>query len=191
MFSLMANVNSTCVSGSKSAELSTSTLAKSAAKSAASRGLSAAFMQTGAGQAVGSGVYQGTRQVVNAVCSTEVGKKAVASVASGLVEKTVAGAAARSVCASVMKGNAVTAGIGMVLSSAGDTMDYLDGKISGTQYAKNLASNAAGVGGGVGGWAAGAAMGSAFGPVGTVIGGLLGGIFGSSGASKATKGLLD
>lgn len=169
---------------SVSDECTTSKMAKSAAKSAAKRGISSAFMQTTAGKAVGSSVYHGTRQVVNAACATEVGKKAVASLASGVAEKSLAGAASRTVVSSAMKGNVVAAGVGMVISSVGDTKDYIDGKISGGQYAKRLGSNAAGVGGGVGGWAAGAAAGAVFGPVGTVIGGFIGGVAGSAGASS-------
>lgn len=176
--------------GSNASKLVTE-MAKVALKSQAKEKGAEMILSTAAGKTVASTAYHGCCEVVNSVCKSGIGKKVVSSMASGIAGKSLAGAASRSVVSSALKGNAVTASVGMVISSAGDTKDYLDGTISGKQYAKKLTSNAAGVGGGMAGWAAGAAVGSAFGPVGTVVGGLIGSFLGCNGASSATKSILD
>lgn len=102
------------------------------------------------------------------------------------------GAAAMKSAAKLLRGNAITAGVTLVVLSSFDIANIFRGRISGKQLFKNLTNTATTVAGGTGGWLAGAAIGSAIFPgVGTVVGGLIGSVGAGAIASKATDTLLD
>lgn len=102
------------------------------------------------------------------------------------------GAAAMKSAAKLLRGNAITAGVTVVVMSSFDIANIFRGRISGKQLFKNLTNTATTVAGGTGGWMAGAAIGSAILPgVGTIVGGLLGSIGGGAAAGKVSDTVLD
>lgn len=101
------------------------------------------------------------------------------------------GAAAMKSAAKLLRGNAITAGVTVVVLSSFDIANIFRGRISGKQLFKNLTNTATTVAGGTGGWLGGAAIGSAILPgVGTVVGGLVGSIAAGAAAGKATDAIL-
>lgn len=101
------------------------------------------------------------------------------------------GAAAMKSAAKLLRGNAITAGVTVIVLSSFDIANIFRGRISGKQLFKNLANTATTVAGGTGGWLAGAAIGSAILPgIGSVVGGLIGSIGVGAVAGKATKAVL-
>lgn len=101
------------------------------------------------------------------------------------------GAAAMKSAAKLLRGNAITAGVTVLVLSSFDVANIFRGRISGKQLFKNLTNTATTVAGGTGGWLAGAAVGSAILPgVGTVVGGLIGSIGAGAVAGKATDKIL-
>lgn len=101
------------------------------------------------------------------------------------------GAAAMKSAAKLLRGNAITAGVTVVVLSSIDIADIFRGRISGRQLFKNLTNTASTVAGGTGGWLGGAAIGSTILPgVGTVVGGLIGSIAAGVVAGKTTDKVL-
>lgn len=95
--------------------------------------------------------------------------------------KPIYGAAAMKSAAKLLRGNAVTAGVTVVVLSSADVVDIFRGRISAKQLMKNLAGTAGTVAGGTGGWMAGAAAGSLVVPgAGTAVGGVLGSLSGGA-----------
>lgn len=100
------------------------------------------------------------------------------------------GAAAMKSAAKLLRGNAVVAGLTVVVLSSLDIADIVRGRISPGQLAKNLAGTVSSVAGGTAGWVGGAALGSMVFPgVGTVVGGLLGSLGGGTAAGAAVNAL--
>lgn len=102
------------------------------------------------------------------------------------------GAAAMKSAAKLLRGNAITGAVSVVVLSSFDVANIFRGRISGSQLFKNIANTASTVAGGTAGWVggatAGAAIGSAIPIVGTAIGGVVGGILGSfAGGAAAGK----
>lgn len=101
------------------------------------------------------------------------------------------GAAAMKSAAKLLRGNAITAGVTVIVLSSFDIANIFRGRISGKQLFKNLANTATTVAGGTGGWLGGAAIGSAILPgVGTIVGGLIGSVAAGAAAGKATEAVL-
>lgn len=101
------------------------------------------------------------------------------------------GAAAMKSAAKLLRGNAITAGVTVIVLSSFDVANIFRGRISGKQLFKNLTNTATTVASGTGGWLAGAAVGSAILPgVGTVLGGLIGSIGAGAVVGKATDKVL-
>ena len=93
--------------------------------------------------------------------------------------------------AKLLRSNAITAGVTVVVISSADVINIFRGRISGKQLFKNLTSTLSTVGGGTGGWIAGAAAGSAVLPgIGTVVGGLIGSIAGGTVAGKVNDAVV-
>lgn len=109
------------------------------------------------------------------------------------------GAAAMKSAAKLLRGNAITGAVSVVVLSSFDVANIFRGRISGSQLFKNIANTASTVAGGTAGWVggatAGAALGSAIPIVGTAIGGVVGGILGSfaggAAAGKVSGAVLD
>lgn len=102
------------------------------------------------------------------------------------------GAAAMKSAAKMLRGNAITGAVSVIVLSSFDVANIFRGRISGSQLFKNVANTASTVAGGTAGWvggaSAGAAIGSAIPIVGTAIGGVVGGILGSfAGGAAAGK----
>lgn len=123
-----------------------------------------------------------------------MGPKASAVLANAFREggSKIAGAAAMKSAAKLLRGNAITAGVTIVVLSTFDVANIFQGRISGKQLFKNVTNTATTVAGGTGGWLAGAAAGSAILPgIGTIVGGLIGSIAAGAVAGKATDRILD
>lgn len=109
------------------------------------------------------------------------------------------GAAAMKSAAKLLRSNAITSGVSIVVLSSVDVVNIFRGRISGKQLFKNVANTTASVAAGGAGWVGGATAGATIGSVvpivGTAIGGFIGGLVGSfaagSVASKATSAVLD
>lgn len=105
--------------------------------------------------------------------------------------KPIYGAAAMKSAAKLLRGNAITAGVTIIVLSSFDVANIFRGRISGKQLFKNMMETAATVGGGAGGWITGTAIGSMIIPgVGTVIGGLVGSLIGGAAAGKVTNAVV-
>lgn len=93
------------------------------------------------------------------------------------------GAAAMKSAAKMLRGNAITGAVSVVVLSSFDIANIFQGRISGSQLFKNIANTASTVAGGTAGWVGGASAGAAIGSVipivGTAVGGFVGGILGS------------
>lgn len=107
------------------------------------------------------------------------------------------GAAAMKSAAKMLRGNAITGAVSVVVLSSVDVVNIFRGRISGAQLFKNIANTASTVAGGTAGWiggaTAGAALGSAVPIIGTAIGGIVGGILGSvagGGLASVTSGAI-
>jgi outer membrane lipoprotein SlyB len=102
------------------------------------------------------------------------------------------GAAAMKSAAKLLRSNAITAGVSLVILSSVDVVNIFRGRISGAQLFKNITNTAASVGGGTAGWVGGAAVGATIGSavpiIGTAIGGIVGGLAGAlAGGTLAGK----
>lgn len=97
--------------------------------------------------------------------------------------KNIYGAAAMKSAAKMLRGNAITGAVSVVVLSSFDVVNIFRGRISGAQLFKNVANTASTVAGGTAGWIGGASAGAAVGSVvpiiGTAIGGIVGGVIGS------------
>lgn len=128
------------------------------------------------------------KPVVESAMKTQVGREVLTKTATVIAGKQVAGQAAVNVLTKAARTNAVTSTAMFVATAIPDTVKLCRGKMSGGDYAENLASNAAGIGGGWGGASAGAAIGTAICPgIGTVIGGIVGGIGGGIAGSSLMR----
>ena len=145
-------------------------------------------LSTSAGHNFAAAMTKGMKPGIEAAMKTQIGKEVLTKTASAMAGRQVAGQAAVNVLTKAARTNAVTSAAVFVATSIPDTVRLCQGKISGADYAENLASNAAGIGGGWGGASAGAAIGTAICPgVGTVIGGLVGGIGGGMAGSALMR----
>jgi hypothetical protein len=101
------------------------------------------------------------------------------------------GAAAMKSASKLLRGNAITGIVSVVVLSSVDVVNIFRGRISGAQMFKNVANTASTVAGGTAGWVggatAGAAIGSAVPIIGTAIGGIVGGLIGSFGAGAVAN----
>lgn len=101
------------------------------------------------------------------------------------------GAAAMKSASKLLRGNAITAGVTVVLLSSFDIANVFRGRISRKQLFKNLTNTSTTVTGSIGGWLVGSAIGSTVLPgVGTVIGGLVGSVTAGGAVSKVSNAVL-
>ena len=89
------------------------------------------------------------------------------------------GAAAMNNVAKMLRSNAITAAVTLVILTVPDVIEIFRGRISAKQLMKNVAQTGGGIAGGLGGWYGGAALGTMIAPgVGTVVGGIIGSVGG-------------
>ena len=121
-----------------------------------------------------------------------MGPKASAMLVNAFRSGTnIYGAAAMKSAAKMLRGNAITGAVSVVVLSSVDIVNIFRGRISGKQLFKNVANTASTVAGGTAGWVGGATVGAAIGSavpiVGTAIGGVVGGLLGSFAAGAASS----
>lgn len=121
-----------------------------------------------------------------------MGPKASAMLVNAFRSGTnIYGAAAMKSAAKMLRGNAITGAVSVVVLSSVDVVNIFRGRISGKQLFKNVANTASTVAGGTAGWVGGASAGAAIGSVipviGTAVGGFLGGLIGTFAAGAATS----
>lgn len=101
------------------------------------------------------------------------------------------GAAAMKSAAKLLRGNAITGAVSVVVLSSVDVVNIFQGRISGKQLFKNVTNTAASVAGGTAGWVGGATLGATIGSaipiIGTAVGGFVGGLLGSFAAGAASN----
>ena len=113
--------------------------------------------------------------------------KSVGKETAGLTDDAI-----RSQAAKVLRSQALTAGVTIVLLSAGDVVDIVRGRISAEQLLKNLAVTTAGVAGGYAGSVLGGAAGSVVAPgVGTTAGSIIGGVVVGGAAGYGAEKILE
>ena len=120
-----------------------------------------------------------------------MGPKASAMIVNAFRSGTnIYGAAAMKSAAKMLRGNAITGTVSVVVLSSVDVVNIFRGRISGKQLFKNVANTASTVAGGTAGWvggvAVGATVGSAIPIIGTTIGGFIGGLAGTFAAGTAS-----
>ncbi|WP_303964739.1 hypothetical protein [Sporosarcina ureae] len=129
-------------------------------------------------------IEQSMRPMTDYVVKQMIGSKTTAQIVNTFFRSAsqtpIYGAAALNHLSKLMRGNIVTMTITTTVLSAGSIYDILNGRISSTQFMKNVGKT----GGGVGGAVAGAAIGSVVPVVGTWIGGFIGGVIGSKVSGK-------
>lgn len=170
-------------------------LAKAAKKSAAAGGKALAagvgtqqLLRTAVGRDLAASATYASRHIMDTVCKTEIGKKAVEKAATLLTGQQIAGQTAKNVLARGMRTNMVTGGIAMAIQVVPDAVKVCRGKMSGLQFCENTTSNAVGIGTGYAGATTGAVIGTAFCPgIGTAIGGFIGGLGGGIVGSSVVK----
>ena len=123
-----------------------------------------------------------------------MGPKASAMLVNAFRSGTnIYGAAAMKSAAKMLRGNAITATVSVVVLSSVDVVNIFRGRISGKQLFKNVANTASAVAGGTAGWVGGATAGAALGSVvpiiGTAVGGFVGGLLGSFAGGAASSKL--
>ena len=121
-----------------------------------------------------------------------MGPKASAMLVNAFRNGTnIYGAAAMKSAAKMLRGNAITGAVSVVVLSSVDIVNIFRGRISGKQLFKNVANTATTVAGGTAGWVGGATAGATIGSVipviGTAAGGIIGGIVGSFAAGAASS----
>ncbi len=140
------------------------------------------------------------RSGVRTVASTDLGRSAIHRIASASLGRPVYGAAAVNHVAKLLRTNAITSTISLVVLTAPDVYHAaIKRDMSWSQVAKNMAVNGASIVAGAGGWFAGAAAGAAIGSVvpgigtaiGGIVGGVCGGIVGGVAGSGGAKMVLD
>ncbi|WP_218970392.1 hypothetical protein [Cytobacillus gottheilii] len=119
-----------------------------------------------------------------------IGPKASAALVNAFRSGTnIYGAAAMKSAAKLLRGNAITGAVSVVVLSSVDVVNIFRGRVSGAQLFKNVANTTSAVAGGTAGWfggaTAGAAIGSVIPVVGTAVGGFVGGLLGSFAAGSA------
>jgi len=123
-----------------------------------------------------------SKKAIDAAYHTELGKTVVHKMASKLLGKKLAGAAAKNAVEKAARTNIVTVTVIAVVTTVPDFFKAMVRKrISWQQFTKNTTVNMVGLAGGIVG---GAVLGSVVPVVGTFIGGLIGGIAGSLGTKK-------
>ena len=170
-------------------------LAKAAKKSAAAGGKALAagvgtqqLLRTAVGRDLAASATHASRHIMDTVCKTEIGKKAVEKAATLLTGQQIAGQTAKNVLARGMRTNMVTGGIAMAIQVVPDAVKVCRGKMSGLQFCENTTSNVVGIGTGYAGATTGAVIGTAFCPgIGTAIGGFIGGLGGGIVGSSVVK----
>lgn len=129
-----------------------------------------------------------------------MGPKASAMLVNAFRSGTnIYGAAAMKSAAKMLRCNAITGAVSIVVLSSADVVDIFRGRISGAQLFKNIANTASTVAGGTAGWVGGAAAGATVGSfipiIGTAVGGFVGGVLGSfaggTAANKMSNTVLD
>lgn len=111
-----------------------------------------------------------------------VGKEAINDVPAATI---------RTEAAKILRSQALTAGVTIVILSAGDVADIVRGRVSAEQLLKNLAVTTAGVAGGYAGSALGGVAGSAIAPgIGTTLGSIAGGVVIGGIAGYGTEKIL-
>lgn len=138
----------------------------------------------------------GSSEAIVSIMGPKVSAMLVNAFRSG---SNIYGAAAMKSLAKMLRGNAITGAVSVVVLSSTDVINIFRGRVSGKQLFKNVANTATTVAGGTAGWvggtAVGATVGSAVPVIGTTIGGFVGGLIGSfatgAASSKVSNAVLD
>ncbi|WP_242850063.1 hypothetical protein [Clostridium polynesiense] len=109
--------------------------------------------------------------------------------------KNIYGGAAMKSAAKMLRGNAITGAVSIVVLSTGDIANIFRSRISGAQLFKNVTNTVSSVAGGTAGWVGGATAGAAIGSVvpiiGNAVGGIAGGIIGAFGGGAVASEISD
>ncbi|MCH5246309.1 MAG: zinc ribbon domain-containing protein [Muribaculaceae bacterium] len=115
-----------------------------------------------------------SKDSINSLYSFSASRKLINDVASGLWQKTLSGASAKSVVVKLLRTNTITGVATFVVMSIPDTYRYVvSSSISGPQFIKNLVVNSASITGAT----VGGIIGYRFGMPGAMVGSMVGGAF--------------
>ncbi|MDE6557203.1 MAG: hypothetical protein K2K55_09625 [Duncaniella sp.] len=116
-----------------------------------------------------------SKDSIDTIYGTSIGKNLVHDIASGMWQKSLTGAAAKNVAIKLVRVNAITNTAVFLLTSVPDTYRFLVARsISSPQFIKNLVVNAMSISGAT----VGGIIGLKFGTPGAVVGGMVGGTVG-------------
>lgn len=132
-----------------------------------------------------------SKGVVDAVYKTNIGKELIHQIAAVVVEKNVYGGAAKNVVTKLLRTNALTTIVLVVVTSIPDVWRLLSGQISGPQFAKNIVILCGGFAGCAGGAVAGAKIGASLGGGAAGPLGVVGGVLGGAAIGALTKAAAD
>ena len=140
------------------------------------------FFRTSLGRSFGAFTSSISKRIIDSMYRTEIGKKIVHKIATLVLGKNVAGAAAKNVVIKFFRTNLAMALITTTVTTLPDFYKALiDKKISWKQFTKNLVVNVSGIGGGILGGVGGKALGSFIG--GAIAAALSGGSATAAGAA--------
>ena len=145
--------------------------------------LATQVLRTQFGRNLAAYIQWGTKNGVDVVYKTQLGKEFVHKLSKALFNKGVYGGAAKNAAIKFLRTNTITNLAVFVVCSVPDTYYLLQKKMSGTQYIKNLVVSGSSILGG----SIGAVLGSILGPAGMIGGGLAGGVI----FSWASKTIAD
>lgn len=167
------------------------------------------FLRTAMGRSFTVFTTTMSKQIVKSLYKVDIGKTIIHKLASAILGKEVAGAAAKSVLTKSLRTNILTTAITTAVFTVPDLYRAtISKRISWTQFSKNVTVNVAGAGAGmaggyggtIGGAKLGAVIGSFFAPgpgtiigtgIGAAVGAIAGGIVGGTLGAQGTKMLLD
>lgn len=153
--------------------------------------LTTQVLRTSFGRKFAASLTWMSKDVVDAVYKTSVGKELIHQIAAAIVEKNVYGGAAKNVVTKLLRTNALTTIALVVVTSIPDVWRLLSGQISGPQFAKNIVILCGGFAGCAGGAVAGAKIGASLGGGAAGPLGVVGGVLGGAAIGALTKAAAD
>lgn len=150
--------------------------------------LTSQVLRTGFGRNMVVLAQRMSKGSVDYLYGVTIGKETIHSIASGLWDKVLTGAAAKNVVVKLVRLNAITNLAVFMVTSIPDTYNFLvSNTISKPQFIKNLVVNASSISGATVGGIIGLKWGKPGALVGGFIGGALGGILSKTIANKISK----
>lgn len=150
--------------------------------------LSMQILRTQFGRNFAAAVQIASKDTINALYGNSISRKLINDVASGMWQKSLSGASAKSTVIKLLRTNAITGIVTFAVMSIPDTYRYIvSSSISAPQFIKNLVVNGASITGATVGGIIGMRFGTPGAIAGSMVGGVLSGILSKAVADKLKK----